>query len=211
MSNLAPIPCREDLIHAAQQKFYSLGNAVEVGVYKGDFAAHNLKIWTGHYYLVDPWIDRPGAYEETSKKLASHMDRVFLEQATSTEAVKKFSDNFFDFIYIDAAKDFKSTLQDCMLWYDKLRPGGLMGGDDYGDANSTDFLPRERYDKTYGDALRYKWGVISAVQQFASIKKVQLHITWHKPHGTFFEAREYPVDTEWPCFVFPAWYIVKPY
>ena len=50
-----PIPCRDDLAIVAQQYFSVLGRAVEVGVYQGKFARHNLQHWLGEYAAVDTW------------------------------------------------------------------------------------------------------------------------------------------------------------
>ena len=42
-----------------------------------------------------------------------------------------FPDNYFDFIYVDARHDYKGALEDLILWWPKLRLGGIMAGDDY--------------------------------------------------------------------------------
>ena len=51
--HLPPIPCREDLAVVAETRFRQIGRAVEVGVYRGFFAKHNLQSWQGEYHLVD--------------------------------------------------------------------------------------------------------------------------------------------------------------
>ena len=39
LSQLAPVPCRDDFAKMAQTHFVSTGRAAEIGVYRGDFAA----------------------------------------------------------------------------------------------------------------------------------------------------------------------------
>jgi predicted O-methyltransferase YrrM len=50
----------------------------------------------------------------------------------SIEAAKVFADESIDFIHIDAAHDYDNVLADIKAWYSKIKPGGLITGDDYG-------------------------------------------------------------------------------
>ena len=49
----------------------------------------------------------------------------------SAEGCQLFSDNCFDFIYLDAGHDYASIKQDIDCWYPKLKPGGVFAGHDY--------------------------------------------------------------------------------
>mgnify|MGYP003327644338 CR=1 FL=1 len=42
-----------------------------------------------------------------------------------------FPDDFFDFIYIDAAHDYDSVKEDLTNWYPKLKINGIIAGHDY--------------------------------------------------------------------------------
>ena len=129
--------------------------------------------------------------------------RVTMVQARSLEAVHRFPDKYFDWLYIDALHTEEAVLSDLRGWWPKLRAGGLLTGDDYGDENVTDFVTVERYAKSFttwnekhrreNTAKRHHWGVMRATQQFAREMGIQLHITWLRD-----------------CYHFPAWYMVKP-
>ncbi|MBN9414777.1 MAG: class I SAM-dependent methyltransferase [Candidatus Eremiobacteraeota bacterium] len=55
------------------------------------------------------------------------------------------SDEQFDFIYIDTAHDYQSTVEIIGLCMPRLAPGGLIGGDDFSDQGT--------------------WGVVTAVKE----------------------------------------------
>ena len=55
-------------------------------------------------------------------------------------------------------------------WWAKLRPGGLLSGDDYGDVRDTPYLAAERWRTATGFFSRssdYDWEVVSTMQAFA--------------------------------------------
>lgn len=58
-------------------------------------------------------------------------DYVIPIQATSLDAVNKFEDESIDFLHIDASHDYENVLADIRAWYPKVKPGGIISGDDY--------------------------------------------------------------------------------
>ena len=44
LSGIAPLPCRDDLVTLAQANFSHHARALEVGVFRGEFAKHNLGV-----------------------------------------------------------------------------------------------------------------------------------------------------------------------
>lgn len=46
-------------------------------------------------------------------------------------AVKLYEDNSLDFIYVDASHREEDVLNDILLWFPKLKIGGIMAGDDW--------------------------------------------------------------------------------
>jgi len=206
-----PVPCRDDFASLAQSHFHKTGVAVEVGVFEGEFAAKNLHKWQGDYYMVDAWKFRPGdptdknfADEETNdaiKKKAEHATqfaagRRHLVQALSQDAAKTFADGSIDWMFLDALHTREAVLEDLAAWYPKLRPGGLLTGDDYGDKEDTQMVTAERWAKHYGEVARHpnnNWGVMSALHQFAEAHNLDVHVTWLSD-----------------CYRYNAWYIMKP-
>jgi len=219
-----PIPCRDDLAMVAQQYFSVLGRAVEVGVYQGKFSRHNLEHWLGEYAAVDTWNYRNDTsdndknfkdqktndanYELTRRNIAHAGRRARQVRLASLEAAATFPDGHFDWMYIDALHTYHALLRDLRAWWPKLRPGGLLSGDDYGDAEPTPMVGLERYGRPkvggwarsvtgfrgYGSIpVDFHWGVIRATQEWANAMNASLHITWMPD-----------------CYPFPAWYMIKP-
>ena len=58
-------------------------------------------------------------------------DRCTFIHKPSIEASKDVSDNSLDAIFVDANHEFKYVLEDLYAWWDKVKPGGVMAGDDY--------------------------------------------------------------------------------
>lgn len=129
--------------------FKELGDGivgVEVGVCKGE----NIKALLDNcpniakIYGVDPWV----AYQDkltitqatadewyalTKKNLKGYWydNEVELIRKPSLQAVKLFSDNSFEFVYIDGDHSFAAALNDMRAWWPKVKPGGLLCGHDY--------------------------------------------------------------------------------
>jgi hypothetical protein len=68
----------------------------------------------------------------------------------STDAVKFFGDEYFDWIYIDANHKYKYIKENLHIWTPKVKVGGLITGHDYGNKNEK----------------RKKWGITKAVNEF---------------------------------------------
>jgi len=206
-----PIPCRDDFAIVAQQKFVKTGKAAEVGVFQGSFSEKNLHHWQGQYYMIDAWSFRPGDigdknYKDDSMNDANMNkakqrtkfagDRRHVIQALSTDGAKKFESDSMDWVYLDALHTYDALKSDLHAWYPKLRPGGLMSGDDYGDMKDTNMVNASRWEKMYGPVAKKpenQWGVIRALKEFTTEHNIQLHVTWLND-----------------CYAYNAWYFVKP-
>ena len=125
---LTPIPCREDFASAAEAHFRITGRAAEIGVNQGIFASHNLKSWSGEYWAIDAWAQRPRGHGWTIDNPTDQMQAIFfnrtkasvefagsrvrLLKAFSQQAAKQFPDGHFDWIYVDALHSEHAVAED---------------------------------------------------------------------------------------------------
>ena len=111
-------------------------------------------------------------------------------------------------MYIDALHTEAALERDLNAWWPKVRPGGLVSGDDYGDADarSTGFLRFRTKAATGGIAKYTNWGVVRATRTFAVRRGVVVHTTWMRGNTPEGQSAQRPNA----CYRFPAWYIVKP-
>ena len=135
------------------------GTVAELGVAAGDFSADILALARpSKLYLVDIWAEGSQRYGED--KLAGVQARFAREIAAgqveivrgmSVPAADGFADASLDWIYIDTDHTYATTLQELHSYAPRLKPGGIIAGDDYANL-SVD---------SWG-----KFGVMEAVQQF---------------------------------------------
>tara|TARA_B100000929_G_C15447035_1_gene399910 strand:- start:251 stop:847 length:597 start_codon:yes stop_codon:yes gene_type:complete len=59
-----------------------------------------------------------------------YTDKLELIEKKSIDVCKEFSDEYFDFIFLDAYIDEESVINDLENWYPKLKRGGLFSGHD---------------------------------------------------------------------------------
>lgn len=122
---------------------------VEIGVRMGNnlkSLAKNPKFKEGMLFGVDCWSEVPGKPEVNDVGFTQNdLDMQFIQCTVdfsldpfvkivrnfSYEASLSFPDNYFDFIYIDAAHDYESMVEDLNAWWPKLKPGGILAGHDY--------------------------------------------------------------------------------
>ena len=122
-------------------------SVVEVGVWKGDFAAEMLRRCDGlkKYYMIDPWrhladwnkpsnqaddtLDR--FFEMTKAKTDFAKERRVILRGKTTEVVDQIEDGELDFAYIDGDHTLKGVAIDMIRLYPKIRTGGFLGGDDF--------------------------------------------------------------------------------
>ena len=150
---------------------------IEIGVRKGQNLknlAMNSKWET--LYGLDCWKEdptRPEINDASFKQVdlnnqyqycvdyAKTNPKVKIVRNFSYEGSLEFEDNYFDFIYIDAAHDYDSVVEDLNAWWPKLKEGGIFSGHDY--------FPDTRIWR--GKAC----GVYQAVKEFATQKGTEVH------------------------------------
>lgn len=71
----------------------------------------------------------------------------------SLEASQLYQDRSLDFVFLDAAHDYKNVKEDILSWYPKVKVGGWLAGHDY---FCDDFGVKEAADEVFGDKLQTK-------------------------------------------------------
>ena len=139
----------EKIAYIFNELSYTRG--AEIGVWKGDMARHVL----GHvpsiqkYYLVDPWKHQHGWNKPFNKNstefavvYAAAMsatdrwpDKREVLRGMSAEMSSRVPDRSLDFLYIDGDHTEQGTRTDVLHWWNKLKVGGGMYGDDFIDGH----------------------------------------------------------------------------
>jgi hypothetical protein len=119
----------------------------EIGVFRGKFAERILDDCPGitDYYMVDPWrhledwnkpANRTGdefdeIFEEAMRRTAQHEARRIVLRGRTSEVIDQIPEGHLDFVYIDGDHTLRGITIDLIKVWDKVRPGGLIAGDDF--------------------------------------------------------------------------------
>lgn len=128
-----------------------IGEAVEIGTHRGDFAQVIMARWHGSkLHCIDPWSIPPG-YEHqaeilkrdlggadsriddfnfTRDRLIEYSHRTNFIKDTAERAVKQFQDGSLDFIYDDGDHREEYVTNNLYQWWPKLKVGGIYAGHD---------------------------------------------------------------------------------
>ncbi len=124
------------------------GIGMEVGVWEGGFSEEILKVVQPRIlHLVDPWSYQPefGNTAFGKSKNETTMDekyllvaekfrndpRVAIHRRMSHEVLEEFDDASLDWIYLDGNHNFEVVKNDLALSRVKVKPGGMISGDDF--------------------------------------------------------------------------------
>jgi hypothetical protein len=118
----------------------------EIGVRGGDYTeilCQNIPTLE-KLYAIDPWDvvpddpsseaygkDRQNIYYERAKSKLVKYPQVEIVRKLSNDAVKDIPFNSLDFVYIDGAHTFDYVMLDLIEWTKRVKPGGIVSGDDY--------------------------------------------------------------------------------
>ncbi len=124
-------------------------NIAEIGVHRGKTARKVLVACElDSYGLVDPaW------YAPLSKYLESYQVAHYYTM-TSNLASRMYQDHSLDLVFLDALHDYDHVLEDIRLWMPKIRKGGVLCGDDYGQAHCEGV--RQAVDEVFGDSVELR-------------------------------------------------------
>lgn len=187
---------RDQLMTEIQQHLGAIKIAVEIGTWRGGFAevmCRRLK--PEQFYAVDPFLlyeeytDKPSLSDfanqdnlnQLADKVAPRIAGLLGEgnskllRMKSQDAVTEFADNSIDVVYVDADHKFDPVLADIKAWYQKVKPGGVLCGDDY---------IKQGYEH---------FQVIEAVEHFAQQHNLPYAVTsGHNPSWVFFKQADNP-------------------
>lgn len=172
---------RHTLMDKIKSHLGDIDTAIEIGTWRGDFA--NLmcsKLKPNKFYAIDPfalyegYTDKPDVNEfgnqtnldrlaeQVNARVAGFLPdgRSQLLREMSCNAVKQFADNSVDVVYVDADHKYEPVLADIRAWYAKVKPGGILCGDDYIEGSHIE-----------------KFGVIEAVKDFAAEMNLTFAVT----------------------------------
>lgn len=117
---------------------------VELGCKEGrttGFLLHNLPDL--RVIAIDPWAPVANSAEDYANwdyaqierdfwtNVGEHKRRVVMHRSTSLEAIRHFSKNSLDIVFIDAGHDYENALADIKAWWPLVREGGYLCGHDY--------------------------------------------------------------------------------
>lgn len=119
----------------------------EIGVYRGEFAATILQSCPDiqRYYMIDPWKhqskwNKPAnlnddefdqCYEQALAATEFAASRRRILRGTTAEVIDAIPDGELDLAYIDGDHTLRGITIDLIRVYQKVREGGLIGGDDF--------------------------------------------------------------------------------
>lgn len=149
------------------------GVGAEVGVHKGRFTKHLLEALRPQaLHLIDPWyLAGPewrwgGGDRSTTSALAAIIRRfptelvsgqLVLHIGYDLDVLRAIDDATFDWVYLDSTHQYDHTLAELALLRSKVKPGGLISGDDW-----------------RSDPAHKHHGVFRAVHEFVAIHDVEL-------------------------------------
>jgi len=131
------------------------GVAAEIGVYKGDFSKKIIdRTNPKKLYLIDPWkyetddIYNSSLYGGSKGKDQKNLDTMYADvygrfideirngkveiiRSYSDEAATLIDNNSLDWVYIDGNHRYEFVKEDLELYYNKVKKGGYITGDDY--------------------------------------------------------------------------------
>jgi hypothetical protein len=127
-----------------------MGNGIEIGVSEGNYSVILIeKSKLSKIYLLDTWKHfneseyndktngnqsvQDARYAKVVERMRIYGDRVEIIRGDARLEFNRFTDAFFDFVYIDANHKYDAVKIDIANWYPKVRGGGVLAGHDYMD------------------------------------------------------------------------------
>jgi hypothetical protein len=158
------------------------GMMVEIGVHHGTMSEILLRMTQDTVlYCVDPYKKfEDGIYKDAmndksqeefdqlSARISTMLTnefgpRVCMVRKTSEEAVTMFPDASVSFVYIDGNHGYSHVFKDIEMWLPKIKPGGVLTGDDVCDFDESKRLPDGNIRMDWGPGSYGYYGVYKAL------------------------------------------------
>jgi len=167
LGNLKVVPDRTAFLEALPKG----GVVAEIGVDHGDFSARILSITRPErLHLIDVWSSsryHGGLEKVVRDKFATELasGQVKIDLGLSTEVLPRFTDGYFDWVYIDTDHGYIVTAAELEIARSKVKAGGIIAGHDYVTGN-------------WDGGVRY--GVVEAVHEFCVKHDWELILLTHE-------------------------------
>lgn len=150
----------------------NIQNAVEIGSWIGESSIFIGSKVSNVLYCVDPWelmkdqkyfqsyVDmKDKIYDQFISNIihSNLLNKIIPIKAKSEVAVKSFNQKI-DLLYIDGDHDYNHVKHDILEWSKKLKPNGIICGDDWGDGHS-----------------QFSRGVVKAVNECAKLFRKEVY------------------------------------
>jgi hypothetical protein len=164
------------------------GVGAELGVQRGDFSQKLLELAAPRrLHLVDLWYQLGAEWHwgegEARSAIAALVrvigrfanelvgGRVVLEIGDDLDVLTGFEDDYLDWAYVDTSHDYEHTMRELELLQAKVKPGGLIAGDDWlpepehphhGVCRAVrEFVDRHPYELIYAGEDDLQWAIRS--------------------------------------------------
>lgn len=148
-------------------------HVVEVGVWAGrstaflaveltnsgrGFQLHAVDWWKGCISIKDNYdyeyyhsreVAARDVYQEFVHNLAPYESQLHIHKTTSVRAARHFRDRSLDLVMIDDDHSYESATASIRAWLPKVRPGGIIMGDDHGTYPGVTRAVREQFGYNY--------------------------------------------------------------
>lgn len=169
--NCRVLPTRMHLLDTLPKR----GVVAEIGVAFGDFTKEIVKRNKPRkLHLVDAWeTDR---YREGLEQILERYAKeiacgaIEINRGQSRVCLSEFSDEYFDWVYIDTDHSYTTTRDELLLASKKVKPGGHISGHDFTSGNPVRALP---------------YGVIEACNEFCMKQGWEYVFLTLEPSGHF--------------------------
>lgn len=148
--NIRSLIRREELGAFLNANGYENGTGLEVGTYKGDFAALLASTWKcSTLWTCDPWRHYDGyvdgcvldwsnnkapadleKYREEAEAKLAKFANVRIVRTSGVDMMGKLANGSLALVYLDGAHDYDTVARELRIGWEKLEPGGILGTHD---------------------------------------------------------------------------------